>query len=226
MRSWITRLLAPALICGLAFIALADDKKADKPAAKPGDPPKPAAKGDDKAAKPDEKAAGGMTQEMMDEFAKAGEPGENHKLLEAFVGNWKMEVKSMMGPGEPDVTSGTSTVKPIMGGRYFVDEVKGSMMGAPFEGMGVTGYDNLQKKFVNTWIDSASTGIFMSIGDYDAKSKEFTYRGDLVMPGGQKMKIRMVIRIVDKDKHVFEWHQTEPEGEKKTMEIVYTRAAG
>lgn len=221
MTSWIVR-LAPALLCALAVFALADDKKTDKPEPKSAEPPKAAGKVDEKK----EAAPGGFTPEMMEEMMKAAEPGENHKLLEAFVGNWKMEVKSMMGPGEPDVSTGTSSAKMIMGGRYVVDEVKGSMMGAPFEGMGITGYDNVTKKFVSTWIDSASTGIFMSTGDYDAKSKEYTYRGDMPLPGGQKLKVRMVIRMIDKDHHVFEWYQTEPEGEKKTMEIVYTRAAG
>ena len=38
------------------------------------------------------------------------------------------------------------------------------MMGQPFTGIGVTGYDNHAKKYLSTWIDSMGTGIFSMEG--------------------------------------------------------------
>ncbi len=38
-----------------------------------------------------------------------------------------------------------------------------------------------------------------------------------------KQKIREVIKIVDKDHHIFEWYEDRGGQEAKTMEIAYTR---
>jgi hypothetical protein len=43
-----------------------------------------------------------------------------------------------------------------MGGRFLGQRYTGSMMSAPFEGVGYTGYDNVTKKYWGTWIDRMS----------------------------------------------------------------------
>ena len=47
----------------------------------------------------------------------------------------------------------------ILGGRYLEQRYEGTMMGQPFSGIGVTGFDNYKKKFVSTWVDSMGTAI-------------------------------------------------------------------
>ena len=44
-----------------------------------------------------------------------------------------------------------------------------------------------------------------------------------MMPG-KTTKIREVIKVVDKDHHLFEWYDNSRGPETKTMEISYTRA--
>jgi len=56
------------------------------------------------------------------------------------------------------------------------------MMGMPFEGIGINGYDNLKKKFVSTWIDNMGTMIVMSTGTFDPATKTFTYMGEMDNP--------------------------------------------
>ena len=43
------------------------------------------------------------------------------------------------------------------------------MMGTPFTGHGMTGYDNVTGKYWSTWTDSMSTGIMVSEGSCDAE---------------------------------------------------------
>jgi len=50
----------------------------------------------------------------------------------------------------------------------------------------------------------------------------YSARDDMMAPG-KKVKVREVIRVLDKDKHVFEWFETRDGKESKTMEITYTR---
>jgi len=48
-----------------------------------------------------EDKSGAEKQEMMKKMEAAGTPGPAHKALEAFVGNWKAEVKCWHEPGGP-----------------------------------------------------------------------------------------------------------------------------
>src|SRR5215204_428147 len=75
-------------------------------------------------------------------------PGEPHKMLAKSNGTWNGEVTMWMAPDSPAVTSKATMVnKMIMDGRYQVSEAKGNMMGMPFNGMSITGYDNHKKVF-------------------------------------------------------------------------------
>ena len=54
----------------------------------------------------------------------------------------------------------------------------GQWMGKPFEGIGYTGYDNVNGKYYSSWIDSSSTGMFVSQGGYDPASKSYVFKGE------------------------------------------------
>jgi len=167
---------------------------------------------------------------MMMELSK---PGENHKLLEGAVGNWTYTVKLWTSPdAPPSESTGTSTARAVMGGRYVVTDhtgkmqmpgPDGKMMEMEFKGMAVEGYDNVKKKFVSSWIDNMGTGIMNSEGTYDADSKTLTYNAEYEPMPGMKTKIREVIKIADKDHHTFEFFEDRGGKEVKTMEINYTR---
>src|SRR5262245_25443356 len=75
---------------------------------------------------------------MMEAFQKAATPGPNHKMLEMMVGEWTFTNKMWMDPAAPPQEStGTSSYKSILGGRYVEHTHHGTMMGMPFEGRGV-----------------------------------------------------------------------------------------
>src|SRR2546425_12507043 len=55
---------------------------------------------------------------------------ENHKLLAHSVGNWTYTVKMWMNPdpkAAPSESTGSSAVREVMGGRYFISEHTGKM---------------------------------------------------------------------------------------------------
>ena len=70
----------------------------------------------------------------------------------------------------------------ILGDRVMVEEVKSQMMGQPFTGHGMSGYDNVSDKYWATWIDSMSTGVMTSEGTCDA-NMACTYTGSLLSSG-------------------------------------------
>jgi len=164
-------------------------------------------------------------QAMMAAFEKAMTPGPEHKMLEAMAGEWTYTSKMWMDPAAPPMeSSGTSSFKSILGGRYVQHKHHGTAMGMPFEGMGINGYDNLKKKFVSTWIDNMSTMIMYMSGTFDPASKTFTYTGDVddVMTG-KPVKVRETLHAPDADSAVMEWYEMRGGKEVRTMEITYKR---
>jgi hypothetical protein len=176
-----------------------------------------------------DKADSPAMQEMMKKWQEAMTPGPAHKTLAGMEGTWDAEVKSWMGgPGAPPtVSKATSTIKMVLGGRYLQEEVSGQMMDQPFNGMGITGYDNLNKKYISFWIDNMGTGMSTMDGTMDQTGTVLTMYGKMDEPGtGEHGKnFKAVTRIVDKNKHVYEMYDLvlgEPPA-SKVMEIVYTR---
>lgn len=158
---------------------------------------------------------------------KAISPGEHHEHLAALEGKWTARVSSWMDPTakEPMVSTGTSDFSWIMGGRYLQQDYKGSFMGMPFSGRGLSGYDNAAGHYVTTWVDTMGTGILYETGGCSNGGKHFEMSGEQVDPmSGTKMKIRSVHTIESADRNVLVMYVTSPGmEERKVMEIVYTR---
>ncbi len=165
--------------------------------------------------------------EMMAKWQKTTMPGEHHKALGAFVGEWDTVTKMWMGgPGTPPMEStGTSTVKSVLGGRYIQEIATGTMMGQPFEAIGHTGYDNYKNMYVFSWIDNQSTMMLTGMGMADPSGKVFTFYGQMDEPmldvSGRTVKY--LIRIINEDKHVFEIIDLHAGDDYKVIEVVYTR---
>jgi hypothetical protein len=163
--------------------------------------------------------------EMMARWQAAATPGDGHRKLEPLVGKWKLTTRMWMGPGEPTVTEGTSEAKWILGGRYLHEEVNSEMMGQPLHGLGLTGYDNFNQRYQTFWIDNMGTAMTLAQGEVDAAGKVFTFQGTMDDPGTNERgkPLKMVVRIVNEDLHVFEMYDlTHGEG-VKAFEIEYAR---
>jgi hypothetical protein len=162
---------------------------------------------------------------MMEVYTKLATPGAPHKVLASMEGSWNTKIKSWMEPNKPPMEStGTCEQKMLLGGRFLQQEFSGDMMGTPFTGIGVTGYDNHTKKYVSTWMDSMGTAILVFEGTASADGKTITQEARYDDPLKGPMKWRSVTRIVDDNTHVFEMYGTDKKGkEEKMMEITYTR---
>ena len=82
----------------------------------------------------------------MKAMMEAGTPGEPHKMLAKSNGTWSADVTHWMGDGAaPQKATGTSVNTMIYGGRYQQSKFSGKMMGMPFEGTAIMGYDNQKR---------------------------------------------------------------------------------
>ncbi len=171
-----------------------------------------------------------MDPAMMEKMKQLGSPGEQHKVLDTLAGKCKHTMKWWMAPdAPPEESSGNSEKTWILGGRYLKDETKGQAMGQPFEGLGLTGYDNVKGEYTYVWLDNMSTGIMSSTSQYDPATQTFSEKGSFSCPvTGEKNKtFRAVTKIIDNDHFTYTMYSTgmQKDGspEFKSMEIMYTR---
>ena len=179
----------------------------------------PAFAKDKKHDKPMDKEA------MMELWKQLGTPGEPHKQFTALAGSWTTATKEWMEPGKPPIEStGTAEMKMLLDGRFLYQEFTGQMMGQPFNGIGIDGYDNMRKKYVTAWMDSMGTGIFLMEGTASPDGKTITLRGSHPEPGGGKMSHRAIWKLIDNNTQQFDMYGAHHgQKEMKMMEIVYMR---
>jgi len=170
-----------------------------------------------------------MTPEQkaeMEAYTKAGTPGTQHQQMAATAGTYDLKFKSWHEAGQPPMEdTGTATRTMALGGRVLVEEVNSSMMGAPFTGHGMMGYDNVTGKYWSTWNDSMSTGLMVSSGTCDAGGKNCTFTGSWNDPIKKApVKARMTTKWTSPTIEVFEMYGPGKDGkEMKMMEITYTK---
>ncbi len=164
-------------------------------------------------------------QAMMEIYAKVGTPGAPHEMLAGLAGKWTTKTKAWMDSDQPPMEgTGTCEQKMLLGGRYLQQEYTGEMTGSPFTGINVIGYDNHTKKYVSTWIDSMSTGIYYFEGTASEDGKTITQESRYNDPARGPTVWRSVTRIVDDNTLEYEMFITPKGGkEEKMMEMELTR---
>ncbi len=178
------------------------------------------------AADKPKKSAADMEKAGMEAMMKAATPGDAHKKLTPMVGTFDATVKMWMKPGVPPAESGgVSTNSWALDGRWVEQRYSGTFMGAPFSGIGFTGYDNIKKKYVGTWMDTMTTSMMVSSGKSAADGKSYTFTSSMDDPmTGKPAAIKEKLTVVDDDHHTLEMWSPGPDGKSyKMMEITYSR---
>lgn len=195
-----------------AGVALAQDKHPTP--AKPDAPKAP-------------QAPQGQPQGMnpMDMLPDEMKPGKEHAEMAKHVGTWNADVTMFEG-GQEMKSKGKEVVKSIFGGRFLESHFEGDMMGMPFTGHSLLGFNRTTKKYENLWIDSMSTGMMLATGTASADGKVITYAGTYDDPmTKEKVNIKQVVTLVDDNKYTFDMYKVESGGkDEKMISIVYTRA--
>jgi hypothetical protein len=165
---------------------------------------------------------GGMDKAAMEAMMKAATPGDHHKALGRYAGDWTFTNKFWMDPSQPaQESSGTMHGEWMLGNRFMHTIYKGDMGGMAFEGHAVEGYDNTAKQYQGTWVDNMSTGIMYSTGTCDEAHKVCSSNSDFMDPAsGQKMSSRSVVTWSGDDAFKMEMYMKPASGqEMKVMEL-------
>jgi len=161
-------------------------------------------------------------QKMMADYMELMSPGEHH--------DWKTTTEMWMegrGAGGESMTEhGKASFEMDFGDRYLRQTYQGTMMGMPYTGEGMLGYDNHAGVYQNTWISTMSTAMLISEGHAHQDGKGMTLYGTMDEPT-MNMNRKMVVyvtRVVDEDTFTFEIRDPHIGGEDNTVvELTYER---
>jgi hypothetical protein len=217
------KLIVPACLATLGLGALAGSfAVAEEP--KNAAAAQPAAAAD----KPEMKLPPGWTEADMQACMIAATPGEQHKTLAKDAGTWQGKNKMYMpGSTEAMTSESTTTVTPIMDGRFIKGEMAGEMPGmGPYNGIGIMGFDNVAGEFVGTWVDNHSTGIMNGTGELSSDGNTMTWTYNYTCPMTKKPAVmREVDTWTGPNSKTFEMFGADPKSgqEFKMMSIELTR---
>lgn len=156
---------------------------------------------------------------------QAGEPGEAHAELEKLAGTWNAMSTTWMAPGaEPQESEGTVVRKMLLGGRVLQEHFHGDIMGMPFEGIGLRGYDSGTGRYWGLWMDNTSTAAAPYEGSCSADYVTCEFRMTVPDPATGKAKTwRMQTEQVGDDTERFTVYEARDGEEFKSRVTVYQR---
>ncbi|NRA59226.1 MAG: DUF1579 family protein [Phycisphaerales bacterium] len=141
-----------------------------------------------------------MDQEaMMEAWMESMQPGEQHEAMDAMVGTWKAELKSMMAPME---SVGTATFTRGMNGKFVRQDFNSNMMGIPMHGISFTGYNKVLDRYESVWFDDMNTAMSFMTGKKTENGWE--YHGEETDPmTGNTLDIRDLLIVHGEDHFTF-----------------------
>jgi hypothetical protein len=150
-----------------------------------------------------------------------------HAALARAVGDWDVQATVWMAPGAaPLAFTDAASFSATLNGRWIRQDYRGERMGRPYAGVGLSGFDTVEKTFVSTWYDNVSTAAMTTTGTSSDGGRTITYTGEVTfcpMTGGP-VSTRSVLSCGSPERMVFTMYNTPKGGtEMKAMELVYTR---
>jgi hypothetical protein len=140
-------------------------------------------------------------------------PVEEHGLLQKFVGEWESEGEAFMAPGQPPTKLKGVESSRMIGGFWFVAQIKSSVPDFPYEQILTLGYDPVKKKYIGTVIDSMTSHIWQLEGTFDATGNILAWETEGPVPDPENpSKFREVIDLKGSDHKVFTSSVLGPDG--------------
>ena len=165
--------------------------------------------------------------EAMMAWQKAATPGEFHAFFGKYAGQWQVDGLYWMAPeAEPIPSQSKCSSKMILGGRFLMEEFDGVSMGMPFQGLGITGYDNTTGQVTMVWYDNMGTVTSIMSGPGTKPGAMLGLEGSMSDPVSKgDLPFRVELTFISDDERVFTYYSSMAVGipEYKMMEQTYKR---
>lgn len=150
-------------------------------------------------------------------------PVKEHAWLRRFEGDWTTEGEINMNPSQPPMKVTGSDRARMIGGFWLVCEGRGDQMN--FESRLTLGYDEKEKKYVGTWIDSMSGYLWRYEGAVDPSGRILALDTEGPHPEDPEKtaKFREVTEFKSDDHRVYTSSRLNPDGKWSTMLTIHFR---
>lgn len=179
---------------------------------------------------------GSLEAQTMEDMQAAMEAatalGEEHELLGTFLGEWDVEIRVFMPgapgqPAEPQTSRGTADTEWVVEGRWLGTRVTGEMMGAPYTGFSLRGWDSYAGNWVTASVTSMDNALNVTRGvKVDPNGRVFAEYGTLdeYLTGELNKPYRTITRLDGKDRYVLElWDMGVGAEGMKVLEYEFSR---
>jgi len=156
----------------------------------------------------------------------AMDPGEGQKRLQPLVGTFDVRMFTWVDPSKPPIESRAVAIHTwVLGHRYVQTMLSGFVMGEPFNAIGYAGFDNVQQKYVASYMDSGSTGMEWYTGTIAPDGKSAKLTGTIYDELTRKpLKVEMRVTFLPDGNHQTEFWQADVNGKMfKAIEVQYRR---
>ena len=166
--------------------------------------------------------------QVMARAMKSTHPVSQHELLADLSGEWSYVILMSMPQMQPLRGSGTTSIKPILGGRFIEIRTTSTEQDPPVESVGLMGFDSRagHEHYFMLWLDSLGHYYTNAIGQWNPGTASLTFHGEEMDPEtGQSSNYRQVFRFPSTETmtcDVFVSVPGNPE-EMQIVTIVYTR---
>jgi uncharacterized protein DUF1579 len=159
-------------------------------------------------------------EEMMKKAEEMAAVGEQHKWLAEAEGTWDVAAKEYSRKG-PVESKAVATFKMLLGGRFQEQSYVGTHGGKPYEGRGITGYDNATKQFFNYWFNTMGTSASYSKGQ--SADGKLTMTGTWENTPLGSVPFRQTLTKKSPKEMFFTIHMTLQGQEMPVLELTYTK---
>lgn len=153
-----------------------------------------------------------------------GAPVSQHGRLMKLAGKYTTATKFTGGGETAPESAGEATFTSILGGRFLLQEEKGSMFGQSIESRKMYGFNAESKKYEGLWTYTGSTAMMTMTGTSADEGKTIAFNSSYEGSGGKTSGFEIVLMELGPDKLSIVLESKGTEGRSSsTMETTYTR---
>ena len=151
----------------------------------------------------------------MDDFQDSLKAGQ-HKQLMALEGDWEGVTKAWLEPGKlADESPSKARFRPLLDGRFILQEYEGTVNGEGHKGAGIIGYNLQADRLEFAWVDSFHTGTGIMFSEGNSEIDNLAALGSFPDgTGGPDWGWRTEFQIKDTDHVVLTAYIITPDGQE------------
>ena len=151
-------------------------------------------------------------------------PSDTHKKLAKRAGDYEVVIKFTSPDGKSMESKGTAKLTMILDGRFLQEENSGTMLGMPFSGRRLLGYNIDASRYEALWLYTGSPSMMTLTGEGKPDGKEIAFDASYTAAKGKKVNFAVEYRFDSEDRFTIDLTLRGDDGATgSTLQATYAR---